>query len=89
MCWLCPRKNEEPKPVNMFEGIRSGTPGCEVLFISEQACGRESVIRMQTECQGCGHRVLRFFCERHCRGLKAQQVVCYHCRSSDVWVKVS
>ena len=70
-------------------GISSGTPGCEVISQEEQPCGRGSHVRLRTQCNGCGSNVLRFFCKQHERGLDYKQVVCYHCKSKSIWVKVS
>jgi hypothetical protein len=72
-----------------LSGISSGTPGCEVLFVSEQPCGRGSHVRLRLHCLACETVVYRFFCEGHDKGLVAGKVLCYHCKAAAIRIKVS
>jgi hypothetical protein len=73
----------------MFEGISAGTPRCECRMDNDVQCPWVSVVRMRTRCDDCGHQSMTFLCKGHRRGLEAREVRCYHCKSSNVWVKVS
>ena len=73
----------------MFEGISAGTPQCDIRSHSDEQCPWSSVIRFMTACKDCEHTAVSFLCQGHRRGLEAGEVVCYHCKSPNVLVKVS
>ncbi len=73
----------------MFEGIRNGTPDCDIRFEDDTQCRWPSIVRMQTRCCDCGHRSLSFLCQGHRRGVEAREVRCYHCKAPSVEIKVS
>lgn len=73
----------------MFEGISAGTPQCDVRSQSDEQCEWSSVVRYRTQCSDCDHASITFMCPGHKRGLEAGEVVCYHCKSPKVFMKVS
>lgn len=76
--------------VSMFEGVASGTPQCDIISQEDDTqCPLSSVVRLRTQCDDCGSRMLRFCCEGHHRGLNRGKVLCYHCKSEKLRIKVS
>ena len=74
----------------MFEGIRNGTPQCEVRSHEDGQCEWASAVRVHAGCSDCGHvSPPMFMCPGHTRGLAALAVLCYYCKSPNVWVRES
>lgn len=73
----------------MFEGISAGTPKCDITSHSDDHCPWASVIRVMTTCKDCATTSVAFLCKGHKRGLESGEVVCYHCESPNIQVKVS